>query len=199
MSAANSDLRACARACSSSSRPRSGTWPICRRCASGGLTARRRDLLRGQPPDRQVARAGRCHTAGAAAGRDDHTEASRIGEVLARLARRRACRRGDRRRHTGHLRPRRTPGAGATAQGFTVEVVPGPSAAIAALVASGLPTGRFVFEGFLPRRGVAAPSVWRRWPRRLGPSLCTRRPIGWRARSRTSSTRSARNGCRGGA
>ncbi len=34
-----------------------------------------------------------------------------------------------------------------------VEVVPGPAAAIAALVVSGLPTGRWVFEGFLPRRG----------------------------------------------
>ena len=30
-----------------------------------------------------------------------------------------------------------------------LEVVPGPSAAIAALAASGLPTGRFAFEGFL--------------------------------------------------
>jgi len=37
--------------------------------------------------------------------------------------------------------------------GHPVEVVPGPSAAIAALVVSGLPTGRFVFEGFLPRKG----------------------------------------------
>lgn len=36
--------------------------------------------------------------------------------------------------------------------GHTVEVVPGPSAGIAALVASGLPTGRYVFEGFLPRK-----------------------------------------------
>lgn len=37
-------------------------------------------------------------------------------------------------------------------EGFDVEVVPGPSAAIAALVLSGLPTGRFAFEGFLPRK-----------------------------------------------
>ncbi len=41
----------------------------------------------------------------------------------------------------------------AAGAGFDVEVVPGPSAAITALVVSGLPTGRFVFEGFLPRRG----------------------------------------------
>ncbi|HXP14508.1 MAG TPA: 16S rRNA (cytidine(1402)-2'-O)-methyltransferase, partial [Actinomycetes bacterium] len=37
-------------------------------------------------------------------------------------------------------------------RGVPVEVVPGPSAAIAALVVSGLPTDRFCFEGFLPRR-----------------------------------------------
>lgn len=35
--------------------------------------------------------------------------------------------------------------------GLRVEVVPGPTAAVAALVLSGLPTARFVFEGFLPR------------------------------------------------
>ena len=43
--------------------------------------------------------------------------------------------------------------AAAAAAGHTVEVVPGPSAAIAGLVLSGLATGRFVFEGFLPRKG----------------------------------------------
>jgi 16S rRNA (cytidine1402-2'-O)-methyltransferase len=37
-------------------------------------------------------------------------------------------------------------------EGITVDVVPGPSAAIAALVVSGLPTSRFAFEGFLPRK-----------------------------------------------
>jgi 16S rRNA (cytidine1402-2'-O)-methyltransferase len=84
---------------------------------------------------------------------NDHTEARRIGEVLARLAR------GER---VAVVTDAGTPGISdpgerlvraATAQGFDVEVVPGPSAAIAALVASGLPTGRFVFEGFLPRKG----------------------------------------------
>jgi 16S rRNA (cytidine1402-2'-O)-methyltransferase len=37
--------------------------------------------------------------------------------------------------------------------GFEVSTVPGPAALVAALVSSGLPTDRFVFEGFLPRTG----------------------------------------------
>lgn len=45
--------------------------------------------------------------------------------------------------------------AAAVAAGHRVEVVPGPSAGITALVGSGLPTGRHVFEGFLPRKGSA--------------------------------------------
>jgi 16S rRNA (cytidine1402-2'-O)-methyltransferase len=43
--------------------------------------------------------------------------------------------------------------AAAVAAGAGVTAVPGPSAALAALVVSGLPTGRFCFEGFLARRG----------------------------------------------
>jgi 16S rRNA (cytidine1402-2'-O)-methyltransferase len=39
-------------------------------------------------------------------------------------------------------------------RGLPVEAVPGPSAALTALVISGLPTSRFVFEGFLPRKGA---------------------------------------------
>lgn len=45
--------------------------------------------------------------------------------------------------------------AAAVEAGHTVEVVPGPSAGVTALVASGLPTGRYVFEGFLPRKATA--------------------------------------------
>jgi 16S rRNA (cytidine1402-2'-O)-methyltransferase len=40
-------------------------------------------------------------------------------------------------------------------RGLPVEVVPGPSAVLAALVVSGLPTDRFCFEGFPPRRPPA--------------------------------------------
>lgn len=42
--------------------------------------------------------------------------------------------------------------AEAVAQGVTVTAIPGPSAVIMALAISGLPTDRFTFEGFLPRK-----------------------------------------------
>ncbi len=43
----------------------------------------------------------------------------------------------------------------AVAEGFSVVPIPGPSAVLAALVAAGLPTDRFFFEGFLPPKATA--------------------------------------------
>jgi 16S rRNA (cytidine1402-2'-O)-methyltransferase len=64
-------------------------------------------------------------------------------------------------------------------RGLEIEVLPGPSAIITALVASGLPVDRWRFEGFLPRRGgelervLASPEtvVAFESPRRLPDSL----------------------------
>jgi 16S rRNA (cytidine1402-2'-O)-methyltransferase len=84
---------------------------------------------------------------------NDHTEAAAVRDVLRRLEA------GER---VVVVSDAGTPGISdpgerlvraAAREGHEVVVVPGPSAAIAALVASGLPTGRFVFEGFLPRKG----------------------------------------------
>jgi len=84
---------------------------------------------------------------------NDHTEARAVRDVLARL---------DRGQRVAVVTDAGMPGisdpgerlvAAASAAGYTVEVVPGPSAALAGLVVSGLATGRFVFEGFLPRKG----------------------------------------------
>jgi 16S rRNA (cytidine1402-2'-O)-methyltransferase len=46
--------------------------------------------------------------------------------------------------------------AAAAAAGVTVTALPGPSAVLTALAVSGLPTDRFTFEGFLPRKGRVA-------------------------------------------
>tara|TARA_Y100001933_G_scaffold185790_1_gene184711 strand:+ start:570 stop:1439 length:870 start_codon:yes stop_codon:yes gene_type:complete len=40
----------------------------------------------------------------------------------------------------------------AKSQGLNVVCVPGPSAALTALISSGLPSSKFIFEGFLPRK-----------------------------------------------
>ena len=67
--------------------------------------------------------------------------------------------------------------------GVSVEALPGPTAFVPALVLSGLPTARFTFEGFLPRKGgergrrleaiarAGAASVLYEAPQRLAPTL----------------------------
>ena len=97
--------------------------------------------------------------AGVAAARlavcNEHTEAARISEVLATLGDG-----GD----VAILTDAGTPGISDPGErlvravldaGFVVTSVPGPTALVTALVTSGLATGRFVFEGFLPRSGRA--------------------------------------------
>ena len=49
--------------------------------------------------------------------------------------------------------PGETLAAACRSAGHTVICVPGPCAATTALVSSGLPSGRFCFEGFLPAKG----------------------------------------------
>jgi len=50
--------------------------------------------------------------------------------------------------------------------GHTVEAVPGPSAVLAALAVAGLPTTRFAFAGFLPRRAGERDAWLRNWSAR---------------------------------
>ena len=85
----------------------------------------------------------------------DHNEAVEVANVLARL---------DKGERVVVVTDAGMPGisdpgerlvAAAAAANHQIEVVPGPSALIAALVVSGLSTSRFCFEGFLPRKGTA--------------------------------------------
>jgi len=86
---------------------------------------------------------------------NDHTEADAIDGVLQRLAEGALVAVVTDAGMPGISDPGERLVRAAIDAGHAVEVVPGPSAAIAALVQSGLPAGRFVFEGFLPRKGAA--------------------------------------------
>jgi 16S rRNA (cytidine1402-2'-O)-methyltransferase len=86
---------------------------------------------------------------------NEHTEGARVAEALAVL---------DAGEDVADVTDAGTPGisdpgerlvAAVVAAGHEVTAVPGPAAFLTALVMSGLPTGRFVFEGFLPRAGRA--------------------------------------------
>ena len=64
--------------------------------------------------------------------------------------------------------------------GAAVSVVPGPSAVVAALAVSGLDSHRFVFEGFLPRKGRERSARLEHLPPRPAPSSSSWPPRGSR-------------------
>jgi 16S rRNA (cytidine1402-2'-O)-methyltransferase len=84
---------------------------------------------------------------------NDHTEVARVADALSVLASG---------RDVAIVSDAGTPGISDPGErivraaidvGYDVSAVPGPSAAIMALTISGLATDRFVFEGFIPRKG----------------------------------------------
>lgn len=84
---------------------------------------------------------------------NDHTELSRVADILAVLGEG---------RDVAIVSDAGTPGISDPGErivravldaGYDVSAVPGPNAAIMALTISGLPADRFVFEGFIPRKG----------------------------------------------
>ncbi len=85
---------------------------------------------------------------------NDHTELSRVADVLGVLADG---------RDVAIVSDAGTPGISDPGErivravidaGYDISAVPGPSAAIMAVTISGLAADRFVFEGFIPRKGA---------------------------------------------
>lgn len=84
----------------------------------------------------------------------EHNEVTRIDEILAHLSERDVALVSD-----AGMPGLSDPGyrlvQAAVAAGINVVPIPGPAAAVAALVSSGLPTDSFLFLGFLPRQKKA--------------------------------------------
>jgi 16S rRNA (cytidine1402-2'-O)-methyltransferase len=104
-----------------------------------------------------IATAGRLHAL------HEHNEASQCAEICDRVAR------GE---HVVLISDAGTPGisdpgarvVAAVAQaGLVVTTAPGPSAVIAALSISGLPTERFCMEGFVPRKAGERQALYETW------------------------------------
>ncbi|MGV8908990.1 MAG: 16S rRNA (cytidine(1402)-2'-O)-methyltransferase [Propionicimonas sp.] len=83
----------------------------------------------------------------------DGNEAARVGELLAALAEGRTVVVVSDAGMPTVSDPGYRVVAAAVDAGLPIQVVPGPSAVLVALALSGLPTDRFCFEGFLPRKG----------------------------------------------
>ena len=86
---------------------------------------------------------------------NDHTESERIDELVSLAADGSTIAVVSDAGMPGVSDPGERLVAAAIGADVDVEVVPGPSAVLSALVLSGMPAGRFCFEGFLPRKGRA--------------------------------------------
>ena len=148
----------------------------------GDISARAREILAGVSvvAAEDTRHSGHCCANWASNGRS--SRCMNITSAREPPSSSRACRRGraspcQRRRHPAGERPGLPAGAAALDAGIVVAPVPGPSAAIAALSASGLPTERFCFEGFLPARPRRAGAGSRNSRRKRARSWSTRRRI----------------------
>ncbi len=86
---------------------------------------------------------------------NEHTEVPRLAEILERLGEGQSVALVTDAGMPTISDPGRHVVAAVAEAGFSIEVVPGPTAVSAALALSGLDAGRYVFEGFLPRKGSA--------------------------------------------
>ena len=81
--------------------------------------------------------------------------------------------------------------------GAPVHCLPGPSAVTTALAVSGLPSDRFCFEGFAPRKHSARRVLAvRAWPPKSAPACSSSHRGGWRTVCATRSRCSGRRGAR---
>jgi 16S rRNA (cytidine1402-2'-O)-methyltransferase len=86
--------------------------------------------------------------------------------------------------------------AAALEAGHVVVPIPGPSAVATALSAAGLPADRYLFLGFVPRKGTSAPGCWPVRRQRSGASCSSRLRRGWWPCCRISRPRRAPGGQR---
>lgn len=84
---------------------------------------------------------------------NEHTEHDRAGQIVDRIAVGDTVALVSDAGMPGVSDPGQRVVAAVAAAGLRVEIVPGPTAVVSALVASGLVNDRFVFEGFLDRKG----------------------------------------------
>ncbi len=85
---------------------------------------------------------------------NEHTEHDRSGQIVDRIAKGETVALVSDAGMPGVSDPGQRVVAAVAQAGLSIEIVPGPTAAVSALVASGLVNDRFVFEGFLDRKGA---------------------------------------------